>query len=472
MAELKRSPQQQTLAAIVVPGRETLRFAAPKRRPQLITQQQHHHQHHQQQQQQQYREEKELYDGGVCRREISLRRPFTGLSLPLTSRGSNIIAVAASLELRNFSDEDAALLTSPDEPHCHVVEEVVDALFTNFISAPTRCAWNTPVPRPEWKNEFRLRHEWWISLRVLPLSMQIEEHHPPLIPWGVRSTETENQFLADIAFHMRRKGAVFALLHIDHISLTPERTNILLFDGVLRNEAHVLECFSVPFCEIGAATLLLLLCGFNHCRALQPQLKYLNLSYNWINTSCSHMLAMLLSRTSVRRLSLRGNRFGGGDMSTFQDFLLHGCCLLEELDLGYTCLTRAEVCALIRCLPEMPNLQVLLLDGVHVPASKAVALSTAIRKSKLTYVSLKGIPACSGEAYLHRIHLACQHHKTERMLQDDQLTMRELAETGSFFEAFSRRTGEWMDTGQTALPVSYRPFTTNEPSLPPIDGYT
>ncbi|ORC93732.1 uncharacterized protein TM35_000016090 [Trypanosoma theileri] len=460
MGELHKSTQQPLLAAVVSSGRVPLRFAAPKRRPHLLTQQQ-----------QREEQEKELYGDIVSRREISLRRSFNSLQPPLTGCSSNIIAVAAALELRNFTDEDAARLTSPDAPHCHVVDEVVDALFTNFTTAPTRCKWNTPVPRPEWKNEFRLRHEWWISLRVLPLSMQMEEHHPPMIPWGIRSIETENQFLADIALHMRRKGAVFTLLHLDHIALTPERANVLLFDGVLRNASHALECFSIPFCEVGAATLLLLLCGFNHCRALQPQLRYLNLSYNWINTSCTYMLAMLLSRTSVRRLSLRGNRFGGGDMLTFQDFLLQGCCLLEELDLGYTCLTRAEVCALIRCLPEMPNLQVLLLDGIHVPASKAVALSTAIRKSKLTYVSLKGIAACSGEAYLHRIHLACQRHKTERILSNDQLTMRELAETGSFFEAFARRTGEWMGTDNSALPPSYRPFTTNEPSLPPIDEY-
>ncbi|KEG15309.1 hypothetical protein DQ04_00111090 [Trypanosoma grayi] len=308
-------------------------------------------------------------------------------------------------------------------------------------------------------------------MRILPCTVKPKEHYPPFIPWGMRSMQTENQFIADIALHMRQKAAVFSLVHLSHVTLTPERANVLLFDGILRNEARALECLSVPFCEVGAATLLLLLCGLNQCRALQPQLRYLNLSWNWIDASCSHMLAMLLGRTSVRRLSLHGNRFGGGDAITFQEFLLQGCAHLEELDLSYTSLTRAEVCALIRCLPQLRNLEVLLLDGVQVPESKAVALSSAIRQSKLTYVSLKGILACSGEAYLQRIRVACHRNLVSRNVQKDKSTMRHLAESLSFFEAFERRACNWVGDDASALPPSYRPFTTNEPSLPPIDEY-
>ncbi|PBJ68915.1 hypothetical protein BCY84_20609 [Trypanosoma cruzi cruzi] len=381
--------------------------------------------------------------------------------------GGNILGNIMMLELETFSDEEAAYLTSPDAPHSHIVDEVVEALFENVCTAPSRCSWNTPSARPEWKEEFRLAGEWWLSMRVLPATVNPNEYHPPLIPFVLRNVQTENQFIADLALHMRQRSSVLSLLHMDHISITPDRASVLLFEGILRNEARNLECLSLSFCEVGAATLLLILCGLNQCRSIQPQLRYLNLSYNWIDASCLNMMAMLLERTSIRRLSLHGNRFGGSDISCFYEFLLQGCSLLEELDLSYTALTCAEVCALISCLPRMRNLEVLLLDGVEVPENKAAALSTAIRKSNLIHVSLRGIIACNGEAYLNRIRKACQINRSTRDFLKDQSTLRYFSEGGSFFEAFTRRKCEMQCLEDRALPVAYRPFVTNDPSLLP-----
>ncbi|ESL06625.1 hypothetical protein TRSC58_05698 [Trypanosoma rangeli SC58] len=385
-------------------------------------------------------------------------------------KDGNIMDKVMTLELETFSDEEAVYLVSPDSPHSHIVDEVVDTLFEAFSTASKRCSWNTPGIRPEWKYELRLAGEWWLSLRVLPCTVNLQEHHPPLIPFGLRNTKTENQFIADLSLHMSRRCAVFSLLHLDHIRLTPDRACVLVFDGILRNAARNLQCLSFPFCEIGAATLLLLLCALTQCHSLQPQLRYLNLCYNWIDASCLNMMAMLLGRTSIRRLSLQGNCLGGADMSFFCDFLLQGCFMLEELDLSYTSLTHTEVCALISCLPKLQNLEVLILNGVEIPESKAAAFSIAVQKSNLTYVALKGTSACSGKAYLHRISTACQQNRAARGVLRDQFMMRCLAETGSFFEAFARRTCEWLSPNDSALPVSYRAFATNEPSLSPTEN--
>ncbi|RNF19436.1 uncharacterized protein Tco025E_04137 [Trypanosoma conorhini] len=438
------------VASMVTPGRNELRF----RKPQRLS------------------KSKEEQLPPVWKKShevIKLRRPFGNARPSLMERGGNIIDKVMTLELEAFSDEEAAYLISPDAPHSHIVDRVVEVLFVTLCTAPRRCSWNTPSVRREWKYELRLAGEWWLSLRTLPCTANSQEHYPPLIPFGLRSTASENQFIADLTLHMRRKCAVFSLFHLDHLTLTPDRAAVLLFDGILRNDARHLQCLSLPFCEIGAATLLLLLCALTQCHSLQPQLRYLNLSYNWIDASCSNMLAMLLGRTSIRRLSLQGNRLGGGDMSSFYDFLLQGCCLLEELDLSYTRLTSADVCSLISCLPKLRNLEVLLLDGVEIPESKAAALSTAIRRSNLTYVSLKGVSACSGEAYLHRIRSVCRHTLAARGVMRGQSVMRCLAETGSFFEAFAQRSCEWLFLNDSALPESYRAFVTNEPSLPPIE---
>lgn len=404
--------------------------------------------------------------------EIDLRRTFGDEEISLLERDGDIITKVRSLELRTFTDKEATQLTASDAPHSHIIDDVVDTLFENLSTAPERCAWNIPVKRPEWNNEFRLSREWWLSFCVLPSTAKSDEHYPPFIPWSLRNTDTENQFFADLSLHMRRKQSVFSLLHIDHIKLTPERMSVLLLDGILKNEARALQCLSASFCEIGAATLLLLLCGLNQCRSAQPQLRFLNLPFNWIDSSCLNVLAILLRRTFICRLSLRGNRLGGGEVTDFQEFLLQGCTLLRELDLGYTHLTHADVCALIRCLPQLCCLEVLLLDGIDIPASKVVALSTAIGRSNLTYVSLKGIPACSGTAYLEGVQQACQRNLDAHKSLKHRATMLYLSKTGSFFEAFARRSirpGGEQDDNNSALPALYRPFVTNEPSLLPTD---
>ncbi|CBH10421.1 hypothetical protein, conserved [Trypanosoma brucei gambiense DAL972] len=397
--------------------------------------------------------------------EVRIRNFIKGVEPLPPVKECEVMDYVRKLKLDDLTDDRAAHLTSPYSLHAHIMREVLEELTENICASVQNCEWNKPTERREWDMDFRFLHEWWLSLRTLPYREEPNGHYPPLIPWSERGKEAENQLLADVALKIRQSKSPLYLLHLDHINLTPEQTNVLLLDGVFRNNNSGVETFSAQFCNIGPASLLVILLILNHATQLEPQVENLHLAYNWIDASCVNMLTTLLPLTSITRLSLRGNRFGGGDVGLFQEFLMGGCMFLEELDLGYTSLSAPEVYQLIRTIPLLGQLRVLLLDGVPVPEGKAASLLRAIQLSQLIKVSLIAIPACSSDSYLGRVAEACRKHWTGRSGKGSGWYSRG---SGSFFEAFDNRASTFFrPRDRSALPPGYRPFTTNDPSLHP-----
>nr|CCC90008.1 unnamed protein product [Trypanosoma congolense IL3000] len=386
----------------------------------------------------------------------------TNKTLPAITE-NDVIRSVSKVKMADLTDDEAVRLMAPCTVYGYLIQCMVERLVDMFCAAPQTCAWNKPEHRPEWQNDFRFLHEWWLSMRTIPYFENPKDYYPPLIPWGNLGTGSENQLFADVAMKLRETKLPAYLLHIDHIILSPERVSVLLFDGVFRGAFCRTETFSATFCSIGAATLLVILIALYYGGRIGQYVQNLHLAYNWIDSSCVNMLTILLPQTNVTRLSLRGNRFGGGDANLFQEFLVSGCMLLEELDIGYTSLDLQELCALIGSLPSMQHLRVLLMDGVNVPRKKAAALLHAIELSKLVRVSLKGIPACSSDSYLDRLEAICRSHRTGR---DGAMPDWGKREVFSFLESFESKTSNWLNHAASgALPPDYRVFTTNDPSL-------
>ncbi|KAH8613620.1 hypothetical protein ERJ75_000707100 [Trypanosoma vivax] len=394
--------------------------------------------------------------------ERRIKQFFTRNETSHDSVEEDVIEQVRTMDIFSLTDTVATQLTSPDAMHSHIMIDVMDELLWNIGSAPERCLWNTPVKHPEWDKDFRFLQEIWLSMRALPYTNPPDRYYSPLIPWAERGEKAENQLIADVALRTREVLDPLYLFHVDHVELTPERISVLFFDGILANKSRYMECFSATFCCISAATLLVILLCFVDSRNSQAQLMNLHLAFNWIDPSCFDMLALLMPRTNVIRLSLRGNRLGGGDALVFQEFILQGCVLLEELDISHTSLTVADVCVLIRCIPQLPVMRVLLLDGICVPENKTAALFAAIENSKLTHVSLNGVTPCLGDAYIKRVNAVCESHQLDSAARKTRL----LALRGSYFDAFERRSRDFAPRGRaTAIHHKYRPFTTNDPSL-------
>lgn len=256
----------------------------------------------------------------------------------------------------------------------------------------------------------------------------------------------------------------------------------------------LLKTLSLSICSIGSASVLVLLASLaaidaehraheeaetmkrlarkgrgkrrsyvRYNTSTMRSIENLDLSYNALTSSSLYCLTMLLPRTAVKRLSLRGNNLCGDDSAATRDFFFEGCQQLEELDISYTGLSMQQVCIFIEALPYLSQLRVLNLDNLNIPPERATTLSRAICHSKLLSISLNCCAACTGQAFLGFINAACERNKA-RARGKGEGTGRSAS---SFFESFFERSLSqgWVPPELCALPSGYRPFTNNDPSL-------
>lgn len=256
----------------------------------------------------------------------------------------------------------------------------------------------------------------------------------------------------------------------------------------------MLATLSLSICQIGSASVLILLAclataaaenaaraslGSNASspRASSPlsadepaevkmtPIANLDLSYNALTTSSLYGMTMLLPRTDIRRLTLRGNNLKGSDPVEMRDFLLEGCQFILELDLGHTALSVPQICSVIEALPRMTRLRSLRLDGLSIPPEKTTALMRAVHQSNIWSLSLVACSACSGASYLGFIQAACDRHRAKAVGQMGvDYNVDELVD---FFGEFFVRciSNGWAPPSTSALPEGYGPYTNNDPTL-------
>lgn len=359
------------------------------------------------------------------------------------------------------------------------MDAVIDAFLQRLRFTAPCLRWNTPKERPEWAKDLRFFGEWWLSLRDPQsdaavaarerLGVAVDggaEVYSPLLTEEERTEAAENQLVADLA--LRLQGALYRLetIHIDSLCFTADRVQVFLFSGLMQlkdccRTEDELQTLSFSICQLDSAGLLVLLVGLVGMTesAPPPYVTALDVSYNALTCHSLFCLTTVLPRTSVRRLSLRGNFLWGTNMVAFRDFLLTGAASLEELDLCHTNLSPLQIKVLTQSLPQLRSLHVLLLDGVNVPDDLLAFLSKAVATSHLWCISLTGCTGTQQQSAISLMQRYCDRRRKDAHRFGG-------ADGESFFKRFfeASRAKGWAPPEVSALPLGYGPFRTNDPS--------
>ncbi|KAK7196259.1 Leucine Rich repeat [Novymonas esmeraldas] len=478
--------------------------------------------------------ENEARDGSAARRVGVLKRVHP------SAIHFNPLRCIYRLTTETMSDLDAERIAYPALARVTPFEQLLEALIQKLQQTVQRVTWNCPHPRPEWSADLRFFGACWLVVRAahqirdaVPLQPSIighssississteaevdcaasaaapldllhhvhegkpENQYPPLLV--ERSVAAENQLFADVALRLGGRTFQLSLFHISGVLVSPDRMHVLVFDGFRQlcvanassaTDADVVEAeedkdggllstLSFSSCQIGSASLLVLLAGVVFLSAQHScHVRSLDLSYNDLTATSLCCLTQTLRFTRVRRLSLRGNILKSSDPGSLRELLLEGCDReMEELDLSYTALTPAQASAMIDCLPRLVNLRVLLLEEVTIPTTKWPAFARAVEKMHLWHVRLfAGPPSSMMAGYAKAIEEMCLRNRQRAVGAAGDELSRWGATTffgmrnSSFFEAFFHlarlRGGLAFEETTTALPDGYDVFTTNDPSL-------
>ncbi|CCW60731.1 unnamed protein product [Phytomonas sp. EM1] len=222
----------------------------------------------------------------------------------------------------------------------------------------------------------------------------------------------------------------------------------------------LLETLSLSNCNIGTAGLLVLLLaltedGGRGCTTA------LDLSCNRLTSISLECFTALLEFTKVKRLDLRHNPLHAPRSAEFISFLTEGCQALTELSLCSTGLSRAQIRGLLHVLPEMPNLRVLLLDFLDIPLEMAVEIHSAVRKSRLQYISLTGCDVNKHPTLMHELVACCTRNR-----QAEGVGINASPYASFFEELFKKMEARgWTPFRRSSLTGDFEPYTNNDPSL-------
>lgn len=433
----------------------------------------------------------------------------------------NLTAVLEELDTTDVTDGFVAVLFHPGVVSRFAPAMIGAVLINHLAHSVKQIPWSEGVVVPEWEDDLRFLGQWWISLRKstseavqntvegLMLNPETDMYISLLTPEEAASAESLNCFVANLAVRVHGKLFDFDSLHMDNIPLTPSRMHVLWFRGLLKtrkvkpaseegsggdspsplisspldikedllfedldadhhgradspvNELPLtalslnyrLETLSFSVCSIGTASLAVLFAGIISSSSLKTPIRNLDLSYNNLNNDSLYVMITLLPLTKIRNLSLRGNHLFASDPECFRNFLSDGCYFVEELDLSYTALSPEQLSGLIHVLPKLNRLKVLLINGIVLSDQLISLLGKAIMKAKRV-----------------RVVSDCCHARIQSSMDQVLLHQKQKSAEPSltFFERFYLASMEkgWKPPYIGALPRNYRPFTTNDPTLP------
>lgn len=403
----------------------------------------------------------------------------------------------AEMDVAQLTNEQAEEIVYPFNVNLSTsVDAVLDLFEQRFRETAATIKWNVPSERAKaFITDLRFSSDWWLCMsdptsaaavqaRTVMRSSAPEMSYPPLLSPEERNEASENQLLADIIERLSGRLYHLEMLHVDRMDLTPQRMQALAFcgfasversqaayaatfadgkqakdEGELRETILELKVLSFSICNIGTASLLVLLSAISGVLEHGPFIDTLDLSYNALTSKSLYTISLKMPQTRITRLSLRGNNLNGKDSTEFRDFMLEGCSLAEELDLSYTHLSTNQVHVLIDSIPDLYGLRVLLIDGIDIPPEKSSVFAKAIADSRIWMLSLNCSTLSNDFAYMEGLRMACEKNANKTANRGER-------RRSSFFRKFyelaaARGAGA---PGGNALPIGYHPFRTNDPS--------
>lgn len=459
------------------------------------------------------------------------------------------LLVIDSLDTESFPDKLASDIFHPSNSAQYAGSVLASAIENQLMSTVSRVSWNQGVEVQGWANDFRFLGQWWLTIRLLDdalvttvtqsmdVNPETDMYKPFLTFRESRRDDKINQYIANIALRVHGRLFHFNLLHMDRISLTPDRMHVLWYEGlvprsmgakrnvyesvidndsprgesseeaedegegdvVTRQELEVLSeqnsqfvdvdhpdikldiaelvptsssslktpyspfrltTISFSICNIGAASLAVLLSALITASGVRHPVLNLDLSYNAILNSSLAIFALMLPLTKVRRLSLRGNNLFSYDGEPIRDFLVEGCYFIEELDLSSTNLSEEQLRYIIDFLPKVSRLRVIHLNGLFIPDTLIPSVVKVILQSRSLTIR---VDSCSD-----RLQAAVDAAQSSSRSQSTRSSVQNhLPDNVTFFEQFYLASKEkgWEPPSLDPIAPGYREFTTNDPSL-------